>query len=271
VTRQVLRLRLEKSGDARFISHLDFMRTLAHAFVRAGIPVSLTQGFHPHPRFSLALALPLGASSEAEYADVELEHSVDAMDAARQLNRALPPGIRVKQVQEIPVGTPPLQSQVTAARWLLELELVEPQVDSGPPGEGRAPLAGPPGVPTVEEALSRLLLQTHLPLVRERGGKVRTLDARPLILAARLRGGCDERAREQAAQVEAVLAAGATSLRAAEFARLLAETGGWELGHLRVHLLQLYARRDGALVDPARLGEEAWKDYHRNRKLNFEE
>ncbi|MEW5935313.1 MAG: DUF2344 domain-containing protein, partial [Bacillota bacterium] len=35
VTRQVLRLRLEKSGDARFISHLDFMRTLTHAFVRA--------------------------------------------------------------------------------------------------------------------------------------------------------------------------------------------------------------------------------------------
>jgi len=254
VTRQVLRLRLEKSGDARFISHLDFVRTLAHAFVRAGIPVSLTQGFHPHPRFSLALALPLGASSEAEYADVELDRTVDAMEAARQLNRVLPSGIRVRQVQEIPVGTPPLQSQVGAARWLLDLELA-PQ-----------PPALPPEPQGVEEALSRILEQTHLPLVREKEGKIRTLDARPLILSARVRGGSGQEVR-----VEAVLAAGNPSLRAAEFARLLAEGGGWELRRLRVHLLQVYARRDGTLVDPARLGEEAWRNFHRNRKLNFEE
>lgn len=259
MTRQVLRLRLERSQDARFISHLDFMRVLSQAFVRAGIPVSLTRGFHPHPRFSLALALPLGASSEADYADVELERTVDAMEAARQLNRVLPPGIRVRQVQEIPVGTPPLQSQVAAARWLLEMEV-----------------AVPPGGRGAEDALSHLLGQSHLPLVREKEGKVRNLDARPLILAAHVRtspeGGAGEQVEAarrcgdggvRVVRVEAVLAAGAASLRASEFARLLAEAGGWELRHLRAHLLQLYARRDGELVDPARLGEEAWRDYHR--------
>jgi radical SAM-linked protein len=236
------------------------MRVLSQAFVRAGIPVSLTQGFRPHPRFSLALALPLGASSEAEYADVELERTVDAMEAARQLNRVLPPGIRVKQVQEVPVGTPPLQSQVAAARWLLEMELV-----------------APPDSPAVQDALSRLLEQPHLPLVREKGEKVRTVDARPLILAAQVRAAPEGEVGEQTeaacgsgsdgggqvVRVEAVLAAGSSSLRAAEFARLLAEAGGWELRRLRIHLLQLYALRDGVLVDPARLGEEAWRDYHR--------
>lgn len=249
MTRQVLRLRLEKSGDARFISHLDFVRTLAHAFVRAAIPVALTQGFHPHPRFSLALALPLGASSEAEYADVELQRTVDALEAARQLNRALPPGIRVRQVQEIPVGAPPLQSQVGAARWLLEMAL--------------SPC---PGLREVGEAVSGLLGEPHLPVMREKEGKVRTLDARPLIVSAEVRGPGDEGVR-----VEAVLAAGSPSLRAAEFARLVADRGKWELRHLRVHLVQVYARRDGTLVEPARLGEEAWREYHRNRKPVFEE
>ncbi|MDI6824603.1 MAG: TIGR03936 family radical SAM-associated protein [Bacillota bacterium] len=270
MTRQVLRLRLEKSGDARFISHLDFMRTLTHAFVRAGLPVALTQGFHPHPRFSLALALPLGASSEAEYADVELERTVDAMQAARELNRVLPPGIRVRKVQEIPVGAPPLQSQVRAARWLLDLELEQKGAGPGeaPPVDG-APAVGEgpgPGGREVGEVLTRMLAQPHLPLVREKQGRVRTLDARPLIRSARVRedGGPPVR-------VEAVLAAGNPSLRAGEFARLVAETGGWELRHLRVHLLEVYADRDGELVDPARLGEEAWRDYHRNRKLGFEE
>lgn len=256
MTRQVLRLRLEKTGDARFISHLDFMRTLAQAFVRAGLPVALSQGFHPHPRFSLALALPLGASSEAEYADVEMARTVDAMEAARELNRVLPTGIRVRRVQEVPVGTPPLGSRVRAARWLLEFTLGQ---DAGTGGEGA------PGPREVAEALERMLSQAELPLEREKQGRVRTVDARPLVRWARVREDGPP------LRVEAVLAAGNPSLRADEFARLLARAGGWQLGQLRAHLLEVYAERDGQLVDPARLGEEAWRDYHRNRKLGFEE
>lgn len=249
MSKQVLRLRLEKSGDARFLSHLDFLRTLTHAFLRAGLPLALTQGYNPHPRVSLALALPLGATSEAEYADLELEESCHAVEAARRLNEALPEGVRVRQVQELPPGTPPLQSQVAAACWRLRLRL-----------------APPAGEPQVEAVLQELQREKSLPFTREKEGKKKILEARPLLFSARTRGS-----QEADVLLEAVLAAGNPALRAAEFAQLVAERGGWGIEKLRIHLRQIYARRNGALVDPWRLGQEAWQLYHRHQRKKFEE
>lgn len=252
--RQVLRLRLERSGDARFISHLDLMRTFGRALLRAGVPVALTQGFNPHPRFSLAMALPLGASSEAEYVDVELREVRDALAVARELNRHLPAGIRVRQVQEIPPGSPSLQAQIRWARWRL------------------CPRFRPPARPgELERTLQALLDEPSLPWTREKRGQVRTVDVRPLIRSARLlepsTGMPDTSPGET--ELEAVLAVGDPSLRAADFVQLVARRGGWEVEALRMHLVQVYGERDGTLVDPGRLGDEAWRSYHRNRSAGF--
>ena len=60
------RLLFAKTGRARYISHLDLMRTFQRAFARAGIPIKHTEGFHPHPFVSIALPLSVGYSSECE-------------------------------------------------------------------------------------------------------------------------------------------------------------------------------------------------------------
>ena len=254
--KQFLRLRLEKCGDARFISHLDFMRTLARAFVRADIPVALSQGFNPHPRFSLALALPMGATGEAEFADLELDRRCDALELARRLNRVLPSGIRVRQVQELPLQSPPLESQVGAIRWLLWVWL-------------RPPVGGETvGEEELRRAISDLLARSSLPVTRERGGKTRTLEARPLILSARVSPASGQDTTGGIG-LEVLLAVGEQSLRPAEFAALLAAEGGWQIERLRIHRLQVYARRQGELVDPWQLGQEAWRDYHRERGVRF--
>lgn len=245
--RQVLRLRLERFGDARFISHLDLMRTFARALLRAGVPVVLTQGFNPHPRFSLAMALPLGASSEAEYVDLELGEVRDAMAVAQELNRYLPPGIRAKQVQEIPPGSPPLQAQIRWGRWRLSVRF-RPQ----------------PGAAEVQRTSEMLLEQPSLPWAREKRGQVRTVDVRPLIRSVQV---MDSPGQEIV--LEAVLAAGNPSLRGVDFVRLLASQGGWEVEGVRLHLLQVYGERGGTLVDPGQLGDEAWRSYHRDRSAGF--
>ena len=54
------RLLFTKTGRARYISHLDLMRTFQRAFARARIPIKHTEGFNPHPFVSIAL--PLWAS-----------------------------------------------------------------------------------------------------------------------------------------------------------------------------------------------------------------
>ena len=41
------RLLFSKTGRARYISHLDLMRTFQRAFARAKIPIKHTEGFNP--------------------------------------------------------------------------------------------------------------------------------------------------------------------------------------------------------------------------------
>jgi radical SAM-linked protein len=42
------RILFSKTDAARYISHLDLMRTFQRAFQRAGITVRHTEGFNPH-------------------------------------------------------------------------------------------------------------------------------------------------------------------------------------------------------------------------------
>ena len=90
-----IRLRYAKEWPLNWISHLDTMRTLERALRRAGLPVALTQGFHPRPRISYGPALPVGFTSEAEYADVELTEKLEPELVLKRLNDVLPAGMRV--------------------------------------------------------------------------------------------------------------------------------------------------------------------------------
>ena len=56
------RILFAKYGTAKYISHLDLMHTMERAFLRAGIAIRHTAGFHPHPYVSIPLPLPLGFS-----------------------------------------------------------------------------------------------------------------------------------------------------------------------------------------------------------------
>ena len=57
------RIQFIKTGRARYISHLDLMRTFQRAFLRAGLHVKHTEGFNPHAYVSIALPLSVGFSS----------------------------------------------------------------------------------------------------------------------------------------------------------------------------------------------------------------
>ena len=52
------RILFAKYGTAKYISHLDLMHTMERAFLRAGIAIRHTAGFHPHPYVSIPLPLP---------------------------------------------------------------------------------------------------------------------------------------------------------------------------------------------------------------------
>ena len=58
--RQRVRIRFPKQDDLRLISHRDLMRAWERLFRRAGVALSMSEGFHPKPRMSFPSALAVG-------------------------------------------------------------------------------------------------------------------------------------------------------------------------------------------------------------------
>ena len=89
------RILFTKTGRAVFISHLDLMRTMQRAFIRAGVRIGHTEGFNPHPYMNFALPLSLGVESRCELMEFKLEEETALSALPARLNGVLPEGIEV--------------------------------------------------------------------------------------------------------------------------------------------------------------------------------
>ena len=94
------RLLFSKTGRARYISHLDLMRTFQRAFARAGISIKHTGGFHPHPFVSIPLPLSVGFSSQCEVLEFGLTGGAEREEVPARLTAAMPSGITVHRCYE---------------------------------------------------------------------------------------------------------------------------------------------------------------------------
>jgi len=68
-----IRVSYSKTGKAKYISHLDLITVMQRAFLRAGFRLKYSEGFNPHPSFSVALPLPVGCGSLCELMDIGLD------------------------------------------------------------------------------------------------------------------------------------------------------------------------------------------------------
>ena len=159
---QRLRIRFSRGQEVKFISHLDIMRLWHRALNRAGIALSYSEGFNPHPRMSLAAPLAVGVTSEAELMDVNLAKFASPHFFTAAVSQQLPPGISILQVYMVALTLPSLQSQVRYAEYQVELETEKEQKD-------------------VESALDSLLSLEQLPWQHQRDTGPRNYDLRALI------------------------------------------------------------------------------------------
>jgi radical SAM family uncharacterized protein/radical SAM-linked protein len=95
------RLTYAKLEEGRWLGHLELVAALYRSLRRSGLPLSFSAGFHPLPRVSFHDALPLGVESLVEFMDVELTEPVPETTLLVKLNRVLPPGIKVLEVQRL--------------------------------------------------------------------------------------------------------------------------------------------------------------------------
>lgn len=92
-----INFKFSKKGNMKFISHLDLMRLFTRAMRRAGLPLKMTQGFSPHPKFSIKRALKLGLESDNEEAAIVLKEFIRPQEFELRLQEQLPEGISIRE------------------------------------------------------------------------------------------------------------------------------------------------------------------------------
>lgn len=93
-----IRIRFEKKGRLRYISHLDLCRTMCPAMIRAKIPLWYTEGINPHPKLVFAQPLPLFVESRCEFLDIKITEPMPCDEIKRRLKAAFTEELNVLDV-----------------------------------------------------------------------------------------------------------------------------------------------------------------------------
>ena len=105
------RMLFSKTGRAVYISHLDLMRTVTRAFMRAECKLKYSEGFNPHPNISIALPLSVGCESVCEIMDFKMREDMPCEEIKNRLETQFPEGIAVIDVYEA-------ERKVKEIKWL---------------------------------------------------------------------------------------------------------------------------------------------------------
>ncbi|CUH97455.1 hypothetical protein P22_3585 [Propionispora sp. 2/2-37] len=119
-----LRLEITKDEAIRYISHLDYARTLERTIRRAKLPVAYSEGFNPHMKLSFASALAVGITSDAEYVDIEFTEAVQPETIVFRLLQRVPQGIRIQKAKSIPERGQSLMASVNLAAFTIDTPLL---------------------------------------------------------------------------------------------------------------------------------------------------
>ena len=119
---QRVRITFSKTEAMRFTGHLDLRKTWERTFRRSGLPLAYSQGFTPHPQLNMASPLPLGFTSTSEIGDFWLSETLPLTELRDKLDKAVPPGIEIHEIEEIPdLHGDKLPVLVTASTYLLRV------------------------------------------------------------------------------------------------------------------------------------------------------
>lgn len=117
-----VRLKFTKIGYMKFLGHLDLQRLFQRCIRRADLPIEYSKGFNPHQHLYFALPLPLGATSEGEYLDMNLTSGVEPQEIKNSLNAFLPEGITVQDVYILSNDTLVGMAAVDAAEYRISID-----------------------------------------------------------------------------------------------------------------------------------------------------
>lgn len=110
-------LMFTKTGLIRFTSHLDLLRMFKRAFRRAGIPVSYSQGFNPHPKMGFCQPLSLGYTGLGELIEFQTDSDKGCNQWMELMKESLPDGIDLISLGLIAEGQKSMAASCCAADY----------------------------------------------------------------------------------------------------------------------------------------------------------
>ncbi len=93
-------LKYSRDERVKYISHLDFIRTFHRTVRRAGLSMSFSQGFNPHPVMTIAMPLSVGVTSDCEYIKIGFSEDYSENEIMEKLNAAFPVGFKILAVRK---------------------------------------------------------------------------------------------------------------------------------------------------------------------------
>ena len=162
-----VRFIFQKVGDMRFLGHLETMHVFERTARRANVPLAFSGGYHPKPKITFALALPVGVEGEREWADFELQESWDPRRLRDAMNRFLPTGLKILLAWKTPLDGQPLTSRVSSMGYRAEF---------------------PEPVDDLYNRIEALSKSGDVPVVREGREKIKTLNLKNYLQAMEASG-----------------------------------------------------------------------------------
>lgn len=96
-----IRVKFTKTGNMKYIGHLDVMRYFQKVLRRADIDVSFSGGFSPHMIMSFASPLGVGTTSSAEYFDLDIQSATSSKDMMDRMNAQMCQGMSIVGIRKI--------------------------------------------------------------------------------------------------------------------------------------------------------------------------
>lgn len=113
--------KFSKTGNLKYISHLDVLRFIQRAVKRAGIEAKYSEGFNPHMKTSFGFPLSLGTESIGEYFELELNEKISPQEFMDKMNGVMP-----KEMQMLKVGyldeSQSLMARCSYAEYIIGIE-----------------------------------------------------------------------------------------------------------------------------------------------------
>lgn len=169
-----IRIKFAKTGNMKFIGHLDILRYFQKAMRRADVDIAYSEGFSPHQKMSFAAPLGVGLTSSGEYFDIEVHSTQASKDMIQCINDAMVEGMDVLNYVQLPDDSKNAMSLVAAADY--QVSFREDYIPEQP----------------IYEQYMEFYNQNQIEILKKTKKSEQLVDIKPLILETYFEGNTEE-------------------------------------------------------------------------------